>query len=62
VHKEITIKIVNPGKIQRSIDVLQKAIDGKPINTRDEILIIDVQGILRGLKRAYKVQYGGEGE
>ena len=36
--------------ISKQIDVIKKAIDGKPLTGFEQILLVDVQSIMQGIK------------
>jgi hypothetical protein len=51
----VTIKVANVDQTQKSIDAINKAIEGKPLSVVDTMLLLDTIGILRGIQKSFEV-------
>jgi len=50
----ITLEIVNIDQIQKNMQVITKAMEGKPLSLADQIALLDTKSILMGIEKAFK--------
>jgi len=50
----ITLQVVNIEQIQKNMQVITKAMEGKPLSLADQIALLDTKSILMGIEKAFK--------